>query len=559
MICAVYYRSMFNAVEMRPFERRVAMRLGLYARVSTEKQEQQETIQSQLSPLRAFAEDENHTIVGEYVDDGYSGELLDRPDLDRLRDEVRKGIMDGVPVYCPDRLSRNFAHLCLLKDEFAKYGVKIIYLNRPDREDTPEERLLENVEGVVAEYEKAKILERTRRGKLHKAKSGILLGGRASYGYRYIPGERNKNSVGHYEILSREAEIVRLIFRLFVEELLSIRGIAKELTRRGIAPRRGKRWRTSTISRILRNEIYIGITYYNKHARVEARRNGNHGTYKRAKNTSTRLRPKDQWVRIDLPDELMIIDRKTFDHAQKQLAVNSKLSVRNTKYQYLLRGLARCGDCDSPLYGVPWRGRLYYRCGNRDRTFPLPKECNASAVRAEILEPAVWDKVAEAIRNPQLITRQIARLKDRHHHGKNIIRRDLETTDRDLKNTGREESRLLDAYRESIISMEQLRDQMSKIQDKKKRLEDERLALLAKLEHSRSKVLDMNDIELVCKKISARLDSIRGNFEAKRFIMTLLISRIVVQGRGVRIRGIIPTHYPQQEPATVANIAFPSS
>jgi site-specific DNA recombinase len=535
------------------------MRLGLYARVSTEKQERQKTIESQLAGLRSFADDGHHTVVEEYVDDGYSGELLDRPDLDRLRDDVRKGLMDGVAVDCSDRPSRKFAHLCLLKDEFAKCGVKMIYLNRPDRKDTPEDQLLENVEGVIAEYEKAKILERTRRGKLHKAKSGILLGGRAPYGYRYVPGERNKNSVGHYEIVSGEAEIVRLIFRLFVEERMSIRGIAKELTRRGIAPRRGKRWRTSTISRILRNEIYVGITYYNKHARVEPRRNGNHGTYKRTKNTSTRLRPKDQWIRIDLPEDLRIIDRRTFDQAQKQLAVNSRLSARNTKYQYLLRGLAKCGDCDSPLHGVPWRGRLYYRCGNRDRTFPLPKECHASAVRAAILERAVWDKVAEAIRNPQLIMRQISKLKDRHEGSKNIIRRDLDSIDRSLKNTGREESRLLDAYRESIISMDQLRDQMSKIQDKKKRLHEERAALLAKLENGRSQKVDMNDVEQVCKTISARLDTIRDNFEAKRFIMTLLVSRIVVQGMRVRISAVMPTHFPQQESAKAAHIAFPSS
>ena len=351
----------------------------------------------------------------------------------------------------------------------------------------------------------------------------------------------------------------KLIFRLFVEELLSIRGIARELTRRGIAPRRGKRWRTSTISRILRNEVYIGTAHFNKHVRVEPGRNGNRGTYKRTKNTSTRLRPKDQWVRIALPDELRIIDRNTFDQAQKRLAVNFRFSRRNAKYQYLLGGFARCGDCDSPLYGVSWRGRLYYRCGNRDRTFPLPKECDASAVRAEILEPAVWDKVAEAIRNPQLITRQIAKLKDKHHDGKNIVRRDLERIERGLKNTGREENRLLEAYRESIISMDQLRDQMSKVQDNKKRMDDERLALLAKLENSRTQIVDMNDMEQVCRKIGERLDSIKDNFEARRFILTLLISRIVVQGKRVRIRGVMPTRYPQQEPATGANIEFPSS
>ena len=171
---------------------------------------------------------------------------------------------------------------------------------------------------------------------------------------------------------------------------------------------------------------------------------------------------------------------------------------------------------------------------------------------------AVWDKVAEAIRNPELITQQIARLKDKHIDGNSIISKDLEGIERRLKNTGREESRLLDAYRESIISMDQLRDQMSKVEDRKKRLDEERRALQAKLESDSSQLLDLNDMEQVCKKISDRLDSIKENFEAKRFILTLLISRIVVQGRRVRIRGLLPTYYPQGK-LNPARIALPSS
>ncbi|MFH1312446.1 MAG: hypothetical protein ABIJ00_04390 [Candidatus Eisenbacteria bacterium] len=180
-------------------------------------------------------------------------------------------------------------------------------------------------------------------------------------------------------------------------------------------------------------------------------------------------------------------------------------------------------------------------------------------MRAEILEPTVWQKLSEAIKNPQLITRQIAKLKDKHLDGKSTIRKDLESTDRDLKNTDREESRLLDAYRENVISMDQLKNQMSEVRDKKKRLDEERLALLARLETSRSQIVDMNDVEQVCRRIGEHLDSIRDNFEARQLILTLLVTKIIVHSRMVRIRGVIPTYYPQHEPTTAANIEFPTS
>jgi site-specific DNA recombinase len=125
--------------------------IGIYARVSSEKQEKQETIKSQLAALHSFSGESDMSIHDDYVDDGYSGELLDRPALDRLRDDAKKGLFDAVLVHSPDRLARNFVGQCLLQEELAKSGVKIIYLNRPERKDTPEDRLLEHVEGVIAE------------------------------------------------------------------------------------------------------------------------------------------------------------------------------------------------------------------------------------------------------------------------------------------------------------------------------------------------------------------------------------------------------------------------
>lgn len=530
------------------------MRVAIYARVSTERQEKEQTINSQLQALRDFAAKNNHIIYEEYVDEGYSGELLDRPALDRLRDDAKKKVFDMVLVHSPDRLSRKYIYLGLVQEDLQKSGVNIVFLNRPDSKDTPEDNLLNGVQGIIAEYEKAKILERTRRGKMHKASCNILVTSIAPYGYTYITGNRATNTVGHYEVQDKEAKVVKLIFDLFVNKRLSIRAIARELTKRGISPRQGKNWRTSSLHSIIRNETYTGITYYNKHVRVEAKTRKNGNKYQRTNKTSLKLKPRDQWKPISLPDSLIIIDKKTFDLAQIQLKRNSELSPRNTKYQYLLRGLIKCGSCDSPFYGTPCHGTLFYRCGNRHRTFPLPRECKASMVKAQDLESAVWDKFCEAVKNPRLIIEQVAKLRDKETKSRDNITKDIEVIDKDFKNTETEENRLLDAYRQNAITMEQLKDQMAKIQDRKKELEQGKQALLKRQDSGISHVSAKKTINDYCSQIERRLNGLHDDFEGKRFLLSLAINRIVLEGRRVRINGKIPTYNQEQNP-TLGNTA----
>lgn len=530
------------------------MKAAIYARVSTERQEKEQTINSQLQALRDFATKNNHIVYEEYIDEGYSGELLDRPALDKLRDDAKKKLFDLILVHSPDRLSRKYIYLGLVQEDLQKSGVSVTFLNRPDSKDTPEDNLLNGVQGVIAEYEKAKILERTRRGKMHKAGCNILVTSIAPYGYTYITGNKATNTVGHYEVQNKEAKVVKLIFDLFVNKRLSIRAIAKELTKRGIPPRQGKNWRTSSLHSIIRNETYTGITYYNKHVRVEAKTRKNGNKYQRTNKTSLRLKPRDQWKPISLPDSLIIIDKKTFDLAQKQLKRNSALSPRNTKYQYLLRGMIKCGSCDSPFYGTPCHGKLFYRCGNKHRTFPLPRECKVSMVKAEDLESVVWNTFCEAIKDPRLITEQIAKLRDKAFRNKDCVIRDLETIDKNLKNTETEENRLLDAYRQNAVTIEQLKDQMAKIQVRKKELEQEKQALHKKQDNSISPLSAKKTINDYCSQIERRLNGLQDDFEGKRYLLSLAINKVILDDRKVRIKGIIPTYTKEQNP-TLGNTA----
>lgn len=517
------------------------MKIAIYARVSTEKQEKQETIQSQLQALRDFSAKNNHVIYEEYIDEGYSGELLGRPALDKLRDSAKQKLVEAVLIHSPDRLSRKFINLILIQEELKKQGIGIIFLNRPDSKDTPEDNLLNGVQGLIAEYEKSKILERTRRGRIHKAQKGLVVTSMAPYGYRYIRMNRETGAEGHYEINDEEAKVVKKIFDLFVNKRISMRAISRWLTNAGINPQRGKLWRSSSLHRIIRNETYAGITYYNKHYSCEPMKSKESNGYKRSKNTSRRLRPKSEWFAIKLSETLKIIDRSLFERAQRQLKINSALSPRNVKHQYLLRGLVECAKCNSPFFGTPCHGKLFYRCGNRSRTFPLPRECRAKMISAPKLENAVWDEVCNVLKNPDIIIKQIQRKQERILKGKKTLEESLADIDKKLDHITEEEGRLLDAYRANIINLEQLKSQMAKIQEKKDNLTKDKEGINEKLAQGLPKGLIRRDIGYYCKVVSKRLNS--ANYEQKQHIIRI-VKRVVLDDNKVKIRGVIPQRIP---------------
>jgi site-specific DNA recombinase len=170
-------------------------------------------VESQVADVRAKIAARGETLAAEqeFVDDGYSGATLIRPALERLRDVIAAGGIDRLCVHCPDRLARNYAHQVLLLDEFTRAGVEVVFLNR-EVGQTPEDQLLLQVQGMIAEYERAKILERSRRGKRHGAQVGS--GSRLScapYGYRYV-NEQDSGGEARFDIILEEARVVRQIF-----------------------------------------------------------------------------------------------------------------------------------------------------------------------------------------------------------------------------------------------------------------------------------------------------------------------------------------------------------
>jgi site-specific DNA recombinase len=216
---------------------------AIYARVSSDRQKENHTIASQTEALKEFAGTHSYTVPPEWVfqDEGYSGAILARPGLESLRDLAAEGQIRVVLVYAPDRLSRKYAYQILLAEEFSRCGVELIFLKSPAGA-TPEDQLLVQFQGMIAEYERAQIAERSRRGKRHKAHQGVInvLSG-APYGYRYV--RKTETSAAYYEVIEAEAQVVRLVFEAYTQQGLSINAIARMLNQRQIPTRTAKtRW-----------------------------------------------------------------------------------------------------------------------------------------------------------------------------------------------------------------------------------------------------------------------------------------------------------------------------
>src|SRR3954453_8621387 len=386
------------------------MRAAIYARGSTERQERQQTIDSQLDRLRAWARSAVYDLSEAHIfrDEGYSGARLDRPGLDALRDAVHDREVDIVGVLSPDRLARKYAYQVLLLEEFRRAGGAVAFVNHAISDD-PGDQLLLQIQGAVAEYERALLAERFRRGKQQKARAGQFIGAKAPYGYRYLP--RRDGVAGRLEIDPAAAETVHMLCGWLVSEGLTLRQILKRLNFGPWFPRCGRRpWSPSTVHHILADPVYAGTAYANRYEYVTAskprgsRKPGYDGKGCR------RLRPREQWIPIAVPP---LVGQEIWDRAQAQLARNAVLSFRNNKkHDYLLRCLMTCGGGGLAMFGPtrPSPGgheRRYYRCAGKDcvetaRAQPCPRAC----VDGEELERAVWDHVRDLLSAPDRLIAQ---------------------------------------------------------------------------------------------------------------------------------------------------------
>jgi site-specific DNA recombinase len=519
------------------------MYAAIYARVSSDKQRDDQTIQSQRVELLQWAAELGVGVPAEweFVDDGYSGGSLVRPGLERLRDLVAEGIIQRVLIYGPDRLAREYAHQVLLLEEFRQAGAEVQFRKAPSG-DTPEDKLVVQFQGMIAQYERAQILERSRRGKRHKALRGTVnvLSG-APYGFRYIPTTDACDA--RYELEPLEAETVRLIFSWFVNDQWSIGRVARELSSRGAVTRTGKtRWDRSVVWGMLRNPAYIGRAAYRKTHLVERKRINRSARlrqlYPRRPHSSPRRRPREEWIEIPVPQ---IVEPEVFEQAQVQLQRNKSLARRGAPV--LLRGLLVCRGCSHALYTTSTKTSkqklYYYRClGTDSWRYPGGPRCQNPPLRADRLDEQVWSHVLQLLEDPALIQREITKRFDDLRTSRNKQAEGTRSVEAQLAKVDKSIGRLLDAYQEELIDLDALRARMRQL--KSKRGELDHAIRQAELESSTK-----HDYLKLADDVGQFTAKLRGGspllaLEDRHRVLRALVREVVVDVDRVVVRHCIP-------------------
>ena len=517
---------------------------AIYARVSSARQREEQTIVSQTTALREAAEHSGLEVPGDWVfeDEGYSGATLVRPALERLRDLAAQVPIDVVLCYSPDRLARKYAYQALLIDEFARVGTEVRFVKGP-RGETPEDELLIQFQGMIAEYERAQIAERTRRGKVHRARAGTVnvLGG-APFGYRYI--RRSDDAEARYEIVEEEAAVVREMFRRYVEDNLSIADLTRWLGARGIATSTGKdRWDRSTIWGMLRNPAYVGRAAYLKTGRVDGAPALNRIARRQGRSVSrhprTRPRPAAEWIEIAVP---AIVDEDTFAAAARRLEDNRRFSARNTKEPSLLMGLVSCQSCSYAYYRTSTRTKArklyYYRClGSDDYRYEHGRVCDNQPVRADYLDALVWGQVTALLADPRLVQAELDR-RLTELRAANPATAERSRLELELARATKGIERLVQAYQEDLLTLEQLRARMPDLRARETSVRSSLAALEAQL-------LDRDTYLKLAENLEGFLERLRdtadaATIEARQKILRSVVKEVLVGRERVVIRHSIP-------------------
>ncbi|MDD2890868.1 MAG: recombinase family protein [bacterium] len=505
----------------------------IYARVSTERQKEEQTIESQIAVLEEKIKQDGNILIEKYLDEGWSGETVDRPALDKLRADAKNNVFETIYIYHLDRLSRELSNQLYVVGELKRLGIEI-YTAQGKLEDDPNNRLLMQMQGIVAEQEKLRILDRTRGGRLQKAKRGVVVGSIAPYGYIYTKEIGKKD--GCYVVNKKEAEIIKLIFELFLK-FQSVRSVVKELHKISISsPQGGSKWGKSTIHRILTRDDYTGTAYYNKFMAVETRKSMER-KYKKIVRTGRRLRDRDQWIPIAVP---AIIDNGTFLLAQKILTSNKQKLRRTPKYQYLLSGLVSCEQCGSSFGGNPCHGHLFYRCSNRDKNFPLLRECSSGMINAEKLDNLVWTNIRKVILQPELILRHVDKLIANNQLSAGEINSKIESLNSEADKNKERESKLIDVYSEQLITKQQFIEKVEFLKKERERIVGEISLLAEKKNSSIDKGLAKREIKHFCHLAKKKFDGL--DFEARKQFIKLVVDGVVlnVMEKRASIKTIIP-------------------
>jgi site-specific DNA recombinase len=520
---------------------------AIYARVSSEQQADEHTIDSQVAALRTRVTEDSLLLPAEreFLDEGYSGATLVRPALEQLRDVVAAGGIDRLYVHSPDRLARRYAYQALLLDEFQTARVEVVFLNRALGQ-SPEDELLLQVQGMVAEYERAKILERSRRGKRHGAQVGMVsvLGG-APYGYRYIKKDEGGGAAS-FEIVLDEARVVRQVFHWVGQERATIGEVVRRLTAAKERTHMGRTvWDRTTVWDMLKNPAYMGMAAFGKTQagplgpRLRAQRGRPLQPREARSHWDT---PPEDWLYIPVPP---IVDAALFAAVHEQLQENrrrARLGLRGAKY--LLQGLVCCARCGYAYYGKAIspsarkhhpRHYAYYRCVGTDAyRFGGVRVCGNHQVRTDLLDLAVWREASALLEQPHRL--------EQEYQQRLSVRTEQETertaVERQRDKLRQGLARLIDSYTEGYLEKSEFDSRVTRQRQR-----------IAALDQQVRQLADAEALQRELRLLIGRLEDFAAQVEegletadwlTRREIIRTLVSRVEIDHTQVNVVFRVP-------------------
>lgn len=516
---------------------------AIYARVSSDKQREEHTIGSQTAALIEFAESRGFSVPQEWIieDDGYSGASLVRPGLEKLRDLAAEAQIEAVLIHSPDRLSRKYAYQVLLIEELARHGVETIFVKSPQAR-IPEDHLLLQFQGMIAEYERAQMLERSRRGKRHRAlkdEASVLSG--APYGYRYV--RKADESAAYYEVIPAEADVVRVVYAQYTVAGMSIGAITRLLNADGVPTRkRNARWERSTTWAMLRNPAYKGTACFGKTQSAPRQRitrpirlRGGVAT----RDSAHHERPRADWIEIAVP---AIVSDETFALAQEALELNKIHAPRRTVTPSIVQDLVSCSKCGYALSRTSTRSSArtihYYRCIGSDAWRHLGGSvCDSRPVRQDLLDQVVWCEIVKLLENPNLIRAELDRRLTAARDASPTKQRETALR-RELTRIRRSIDRLMTAYQEDLMPLDELRLRMPALRQREQAGQSELQSII-------DQVTNRDAYLRLAETLSAFLTRVRSAAETlnildRQRITRLLVKEILVGDTAITLRHSIP-------------------
>jgi site-specific DNA recombinase len=523
--------------------------VALYARVSSERQAEEKTIESQLASLHAYAKEHSYKIEEKnvFVDNGISGTELVRPGLEALRDAVAMHTIDCIVVLCPDRLARKQAHQLILTEEFSRHDVDLEFVNHTFS-SSPEDQLFLQMQGAIAEYEREKIMERTRRGKVFKAKNQqVCVLSNAPYGFVYKK-KSDCGGIAAYELHPEESKVVRSVYQMYGVEQIPMNAIAQRLTAEGVlAPKGGSHWHRSSIFRMLTNPAYMGSAAYKK-TQVIPRKIGalakSAPMSRYPKSSKTReLIKREDWISIRVPH---IVPDSLYERVQEQILKNKQLSSRNNKRnQYLLTGLLRCKECGYSIHGITTLSRetyrSYYVCtGKQSWRFPGGAKCTSHYIPSAVLDDLAWNQTKKLIEQPELVLAEYTKRIQQTSKHKPQLEALIATKKKEIRQIAHEQARILDLYQAGTINLNHIKERIASIEQRLKSTNEELNELVATSHAEHQELRLIEQFQAFQDKFKNKIDQL--SFDEKKKIIQLLARRVIVDCSTAQItlKHIIP-------------------